>query len=117
MHRLCSHFASCPAAPPFAFGPGSHRGARTGFSCQAFSCPPLWGNPSVLACRSYPQQRCVQEDDLQAESITVSSCPVSGRDASMFSVRPIIEHTVLTSPVTGDVNLDHLVVLVSVWHL
>ena len=26
----------------------------------------------------------------------------------MSSVRPIIEHMVLTSPVTGDVNLDHL---------
>lgn len=71
----------------------------------------------MLACHSCPQKRCVQEDDLQAESVTVSSCPVSGRDASMFSVRPIIEHMVLTSPVTGDVNLDHLVVLVSAWHL
>lgn len=76
-----------------------------------------WDNPSVLSCRPCPQQLYVQEDDLQAESFTVSSCPVAGRDASIFSVCPIIEHVVLTSPVTGDVDLDHLVVLVSAWHL
>ena len=51
------------------------------------------------------------------DQVVISCQKYHRNDAVIVSVHHIKEHMVLTSPITGDVNLDHLVMLVSATYL